>query len=79
MGPGQHFGEVELLHKNPRAIASIKATLQSAVEVISLERDIFVELMTEAQAMRDRLWEVVEERLTQNLMTLHGQRRLVYA
>jgi ABC-type lipoprotein export system ATPase subunit len=79
LGPGQHFGEVELLHKNPRAIASIKATLQSAVEVISLERDIFVGLMTEAQAMRDRLWEVVEERLTQNLMTLHGQRRLVYA
>ena len=79
LGPGQHFGEVELLHKNPRAIASIKATLQAAVEVISLERDIFAELMTEAQAMRDKLWEVVEERLTQNLMTLHGQRRLVYA
>jgi ABC-type polar amino acid transport system ATPase subunit len=79
LGPGQHFGEVELLHKNPRAIASIEATLHSAVEVISLQRDIFVELMTEAQAMRDKLWEVVEERLTQNLMTLHGQRKLVYA
>jgi ABC-type lipoprotein export system ATPase subunit len=79
LGPGQHFGEVELLHKSTRAVASIKATLHSAVEVVSLDRGIFAELMAEAQAMRDKLWEVVEERLAQNVMTLHGQRRLVYA
>ena len=66
LGPGQHFGEVELLHKGLRAVANIKAALHSAVETVALEGSVFSELIAEAHSTREQLWQVVQARLAQN-------------
>jgi ABC-type multidrug transport system ATPase subunit len=66
LGPGQHFGEVELLNEHPMAIATIKAALHTAVEVLTLDRNIFSGLMAEAHSMRDQLCHTVTRRLAQN-------------
>ena len=68
LGPGQYFGEVELLRMSARAVASVKAALHSAVEVLTLDGPIFAELMDEAHAMREALEQVVSSRLAQNAM-----------
>jgi ABC-type lipoprotein export system ATPase subunit len=68
LGPGQFFGEVELLQVSARAVASVKAALHSAVKVLTLDRIAFDELMNEAYAMRQALAQVVQERLNQNAM-----------
>ena len=66
LGPGQHFGEVELLRKGLRAVANIKAALHSAVETVALEGSVFSELVAEAHSTREQLWQVVQTRLAQN-------------
>jgi ABC-type lipoprotein export system ATPase subunit len=66
LGPGQHFGEIELLQKSGGAFASIRAALNSAVRVLTLNRQVFTELMAEADAMREALMQVMHERLAQN-------------
>ena len=68
LGPGQYFGEVELLRMSSRAIASVKAALHSAVEVLTLDGPIFAELMDEAHAMREAIEQVVSSRLAQNAL-----------
>jgi len=75
LGPGQHFGEIELLHKAGGAVASITAMPNTEVEVRMLERMAFMELMAEAQAMRDQLWKSVQERLSQNARIAPGDHR----
>ena len=65
LGPGQHFGEIELLQKSGGAFASIRAALNSAVRVLTLNRQVFTELMAEADAMREALTQVMHERLAQ--------------
>jgi ABC-type lipoprotein export system ATPase subunit len=74
LGPGQHFGEVELLRKSVRARATIKAALHSAVETVALEGRIFSELMAEAHTMREQLWHVVRARLEQSIDSLSSQK-----
>jgi ABC-type nitrate/sulfonate/bicarbonate transport system ATPase subunit len=64
LGPGQYFGEVSLLQQT-RTTASISAAGQTTVELVSLERRVFCELMNEAQAMRDQLVRVVRQRIAQ--------------
>jgi ABC-type lipoprotein export system ATPase subunit len=65
LGPGQFFGEMSLLSQS-QTNASVKAAPLEPVEVVTLERGIFAELMTEAQAMREALMHVVQDRLKQN-------------
>ncbi len=77
LGPGQFFGEMELLRRGARAIASIKAALSSAVEVVVLDRQIFAEVMAEAQVMRESLHHTMQERLAQNARVL-GESRYAY-
>ncbi|MBN1580922.1 MAG: ATP-binding cassette domain-containing protein [Anaerolineae bacterium] len=72
LGPGQYFGEVELFQRRDQAVASVKAAVHSAVEVLTLEKHAFVELMNEANAMRDALVQVVQERLAQNALFERG-------
>jgi energy-coupling factor transporter ATP-binding protein EcfA2 len=79
LGPGQHFGEVELLNEQSQAIATIKAALNSAVEVLTLDRNIFSGLMAEAQSMREYLYQIVSQRLAQNQALRRGRRQLSYA
>jgi ABC-type lipoprotein export system ATPase subunit len=73
LGPGQFFGEIELLNRSPGAVASIKAALHSVVEVLTLDRRSFRELMDEAQAMREAITRVVQDRLAQNALFARGE------
>jgi ABC-type lipoprotein export system ATPase subunit len=79
LGPGEYFGEMTLLQHSARAIASIRAALHSAVEVLTLERDIFGELMAEAQSMRQALLAAMRERLRQNAAIRSGRTGPRYA
>ncbi|GAB4498918.1 MAG: hypothetical protein OHK0052_13040 [Anaerolineales bacterium] len=66
LGPGQYFGEVELLQTG-KPIASVRAAPDSPpVELVALDRKLFDELMNEAQAMRAALYQTAQERLAQN-------------
>ena len=72
LGPGQYFGEMSLLRPD-RSCASVKACTNSPVQVVSLERRVFTELMDEAHAMREALQRVVQERLTHNTTLRRGR------
>jgi ABC-type multidrug transport system ATPase subunit len=65
LGPGEHFGEVSLL-KRTKTIASVKAVMHAPVQVATLHRRIFDELLDEAQAMREAITRVVHDRFSQN-------------
>jgi putative ABC transport system ATP-binding protein len=64
LGPGEYFGEVSLL-KQSHTTATIKAAAHSAVELLILEQGTFHEIMNEAQAMREELVNVVQQRIAQ--------------
>jgi len=65
IGPGNYFGEVDLLLRE-RAIATVKAAFHAQVEVLALGRSLFEELMEEANALRETITTVVQERLAEN-------------
>ncbi len=75
LGPGQFFGEIELLERRGGAVATIKAALNSAVEVLLLEGRFFGDLMAEAQAMREAIVQTVQQRLAQNAQFLTRKQR----
>ena len=78
LGPGGHFGEIELLQNTSGAFASIRAALNSAVKVLTLNRQVFTELMAEADAMREAFAQVMHERLAQNAAMCSGSRGFKY-
>jgi energy-coupling factor transporter ATP-binding protein EcfA2 len=65
LGPGQHFGEIELL-RNVDVLATIRASASGPVELLTLDREIFTQLTDQVQAMRDHMMSVAQQRLTQN-------------
>jgi len=67
LGPGQHFGEIEVLQERATAIASIRAAPQWRVGVLSLARHALGELLEESAVLKSYLWRAVETRLAQNL------------
>jgi ABC-type lipoprotein export system ATPase subunit len=67
MGPGQYFGEISMVQPG-HSIASV--ITQTPVEVVSLGRAFFNELMNEAHAMREAITQVVRQRLAENIA--HG-------
>ncbi len=70
LGPGQYFGEIDVLHKGG-AIASVRAALSTPVEVIALGREVVEQLLHEAQALRDELAQVAEARRAENATHRH--------
>ena len=72
LGPGQYFGEVELLHGG-KTIASIRASSDGAVELATLNREQFDGLIKRSSLTEDMLCRVVQERIAEN--TLAGKRR----
>jgi ABC-type lipoprotein export system ATPase subunit len=66
LGPGQHFGEIEVLQDRPTAVASIRAASGWHVGVLSLARHVLSGLLLESAALRDYLWQAVQARLAQN-------------
>jgi putative ABC transport system ATP-binding protein len=66
MGPGQYFGEIELL-RGGKTIANVRAADSQSVEVVALDRATFCELMSESEATRAAIDQVVDDRLAENI------------
>jgi len=67
-GPGEYFGEVELI-RGSENIATVRAITDSPVEVVTLDRKTFSELLSESPETSDALAQIVETRVTQNVIT----------
>ncbi len=65
MGPGEYFGEIELL-RGGRNIATVRATSEVPVEVVSLDREAFTDLLAESGETREAVAQIVEARLTEH-------------
>lgn len=63
-GAGQYFGEIEVIRGGHRR-ATIKAA-DTPVEVLALDRETFVGLLSESDATREVMERVVETRLSEN-------------
>jgi ABC-type lipoprotein export system ATPase subunit len=66
LGPGQFFGEVELL-RGGDSIASVRAAGDDPVELAVLPKGIFQQLLGSSASMKDALAQEVQLRLQQNL------------
>jgi sulfate-transporting ATPase len=71
MGRGQYFGEIELLRGGAN-IASIRADLESGVEVATLDRDTFNGLMSESEPTRQAVEQLAEQRIAENVNGRNG-------
>jgi ABC-type lipoprotein export system ATPase subunit len=71
LGPGQYFGEVELL-RGGDSIASACAAADRPVELAVIPRDLFTELIAGSHATEEAIVEVVQERLAENLAQREG-------
>ncbi len=65
-GPGEYFGEIELLHGGPNR-ASARAAADLPVEIVTLDREEFADLLAESEATRDALEMIAEKRLAENV------------
>jgi ABC-type lipoprotein export system ATPase subunit len=65
MTPGQYFGEIELL-SGGRNIATIRAGLESGVELAALDSDAFRRLLAESGPTREEIAGLVRTRLAEN-------------
>jgi CRP-like cAMP-binding protein len=66
MGRGQYFGEIELLRGGTN-IATIRAAPESGVQVVTIERTAFSQLLAESEATRTELAQVAEARVAENI------------
>jgi ABC-type lipoprotein export system ATPase subunit len=64
MGPGQYFGEIELL-RNERCIATVRAD-GVPVEVFALSREVFANLLDQSEPTRESVSHLVSERISEN-------------
>ncbi len=71
LGPGQFFGEVELMNGG-KSIASVRASGGCPVETALLERDDFLRLLDSAPAARADLVGVAQARLEENRARAEG-------
>jgi ABC-type lipoprotein export system ATPase subunit len=65
LGAGQFFGEVELV-KGGKSIACIRAAADGPVELISLHRNDFVELLGKSPLTEESITKLVQLRLEEN-------------
>jgi ABC-type lipoprotein export system ATPase subunit len=71
MGRGQYFGEIELLRGGAN-IATIRADLETGVEVAALDKGTFEGLMAESAPTRKEMTQVVEQRIAENVNGRNG-------
>jgi ABC-type lipoprotein export system ATPase subunit len=71
MGRGQYFGEIELLRGGAN-IASIRADLESGVEVATLDRETFNGLLSESESTRQAVEQLAEQRIAENVNGRNG-------
>jgi ABC-type methionine transport system ATPase subunit len=65
MGPGQYVGEIEIV-QGQRAIATVRAA-ETPVEVVALEREEFIQLMSESETTRLAVEHIISARERENL------------
>jgi len=65
LGPGEFFGEVELL-RGGNSIAEIRVTGDSPLELLVMNRNQFIQLLEESPLTEDALTRVVQSRIEQN-------------
>jgi ABC-type lipoprotein export system ATPase subunit len=65
MGPGQYFGEIELLRGGPR-IATIRAAEDTGVEVAALDRQEFAGLVGTSAQVKAAIDRIATERTAEN-------------
>jgi len=66
LGPGQYFGEMQLLHGQKRS-ASARAYERGPVEVLSLDFDTMRELLNSSEATREAMQALADQRKQQNI------------
>ena len=71
LGPGQYFGEVELL-RGGDSIASACAAGDKPVELAMIPRELFTELIAGSRAAEETIAGVVQERLAENVAQRDG-------
>ncbi len=65
LGPGQFFGEIELL-RGGQSIACIRAAADGPVELAALHRDLFVNLLHDSPLTEEAIGRIVQARLEEN-------------
>lgn len=65
LGPGQFFGEVEMLH-DTKSIASVQAA-NTSVELVMVSKIFFHELLKESAVTEDRVRQIAQNRREENL------------
>ena len=65
LGPGQFFGEIELMNGS-NSIAAIRAAPDNEVELVGLRREEFTKLLAESPLTEDAIRKIVQVRLQEN-------------
>jgi CRP-like cAMP-binding protein len=73
LGPGQYFGEMQLLHGQKRS-ASARAYERGPVEVLSLDFDTMRQLLSTSDATREAMQALAGQRRQQNI-ELRGEKQ----
>jgi ABC-type lipoprotein export system ATPase subunit len=66
LGPGDHFGEVELLRNGGRSIAGVRAARGEQVEIALLEKQDFIAHLGQSHSSQASLDEIITKRLAEN-------------
>jgi ABC-type lipoprotein export system ATPase subunit len=74
LGPGQFFGEIELL-QGGESIACIRAATNGPVELVALHRDPFVKLLGDSPLTEEMIGRIVQARLEENRTANHRSKR----
>jgi len=72
LGPGQYFGEMQMLYGQKRT-ASARAYEQGPVEVLSLDYDTMRDLLAASEATREAMQSLAEQRKQQNIELRGGE------
>ena len=65
LGPGQFFGEIELI-QGGKSIACIRAASREPVELVALHRDAFAKLLADSRLTEEMIGRIVQARLEEN-------------
>jgi ABC-type lipoprotein export system ATPase subunit len=73
MGPGQFFGEIELV-RGGQSIACIRATPEGPVEMVALHRAAFNKIIRESPLTEEAIGKIVQLRLEENRAAGKGRK-----
>jgi ABC-type lipoprotein export system ATPase subunit len=74
LGPGQFFGEIELV-QGGQSIACIRAAADAPVELAALHREPFIKLLGDSPLTEEMIGRIVQARLEENRAASHLHRK----